>query len=103
MNSPTRSDVKSHFQRDDGEDLIFEPQAPKPRPSKEEAARIAQEAGFLDAPKTTEAKPQPRNAQLNLKARQETIDRLKQLAAELGVPMAEVLERALDAFEKARR
>lgn len=42
-----------------------------------------------------------RNQQINIKATSETIDRMNRIADELEVPLGEVLERALDALQKA--
>ena len=42
-----------------------------------------------------------RNQQINIKATAETIDRMNRIADDLRIPLGEVLERALDAFEKA--
>lgn len=43
-----------------------------------------------------------RNQQINIKATGETIDRMNRIADELGAPLGEVLERALEALEKAK-
>jgi transcription initiation factor TFIIIB Brf1 subunit/transcription initiation factor TFIIB len=42
-----------------------------------------------------------RNQQINIKATGETIDRINRIADELRIPLGAVLERALDALEKA--
>lgn len=42
-----------------------------------------------------------RNKQINIKATDETIQRLYRLADDRGVPLGELLEQALDALEKS--
>jgi hypothetical protein len=44
-----------------------------------------------------------RNKQINIKATDQTIDRLYRAADELGVPLGEVLARALEALEQGRK
>lgn len=44
-----------------------------------------------------------RNQQINVKAKAETIEKFYRIADAQGVPLGEVLERALDALEKATK
>lgn len=43
-----------------------------------------------------------RNKQINIKATDQTIDRLHQIADKLGVPLGEVLARALQALDQTK-
>lgn len=92
----------------------FQPSQPKPTSPIREAAtdQIAAEHGFpsRQAVKPTE-QPGPRqqrrhrtgrNQQINVKATAETVAQFNRLADELGVPLGEVLERALKALEATK-
>jgi hypothetical protein len=88
---------------------------PKPRKNERPVAnetidRIAEDNDFVSRqPARTPKEPRRkrrqyttgRNQQINLKASPETIDRLYKLADEKGVPLATVLEMAVDALERA--
>jgi hypothetical protein len=102
-NSPQRADP---FAPDTGPDLSeFKPRsAPRPAPPRETIARASEESG---APSRERAKPKPkvqrrrvtgRTEQINIRATQETIDRLNAVADKNGWVLGEVLERALDAL-----
>jgi hypothetical protein len=71
---------------------------PSRQPAKPAEAPAAQSAPRQQRRYTT-----GRNQQINIKAKAETIDRLYRIADAQGVPLGEVLERALDALEKSRR
>jgi hypothetical protein len=43
------------------------------------------------------------NRQVNIKATEETVERLHSISAEEDLPLGAVLERALDAFERMKR
>ena len=94
--------------------------APAPAKPKKElldvANQVAAEHGFpsRQPPKLTETAPVTeigqrqqrryttgRNKQINIKATEETIERMGQMADERGVPLGRLLELALDALEKA--
>jgi hypothetical protein len=112
MNNPVRHNPIISLDDDDDHVGQVHP-APKPMLPKEEADRIAQ--SFIG--KAGQQKPAPivesaparkqrryttgRNKQVNLKATDETINKLNRLADERGVSLAQVLELALDALEKA--
>jgi hypothetical protein len=104
-NSPQRADP---FAPDTGPDLSeFTPRAP-PRPAipRETIRRVAEESGFPSREvRKPKAKPQRRrvtgrNVQINIKATQETIERLNAIADRQGWVLGEVLEHALAALEK---
>jgi hypothetical protein len=95
----------------------FAPAPPKAKPEhKDVVDEVAAQHGF---PSRQPAKPvapavvgEPprrqqrryttgRNKQINIKATDETIKRLYQLADDRGVPLGVLLEQALDALEKA--
>ena len=89
---------------------------PKPKPvQKAEIEKLAQENGFpsrqpvRETPtKTVESKTERkgrryttgRNQQINIKATSETIERLYKIADEKNIPLGQVLDLALDAFER---
>lgn len=87
--------------------------APKDKktPGRDEKAVIEQVAADNGFPsrQPVKAAPKPqqrrhrtgRNQQINIKATAETIDRMNRIADDLRIPLGEVLERALDALEKA--
>lgn len=110
MNTPIRRNPISALVDDD--DVSQAPPAPKPMLPKEEADRIAQSFIGKDSRQKPAPAPEPaparkqrryttgRNKQVNIKATDETIEKLSRLADELGVPLGRVLELALDALEK---
>lgn len=92
----------------------FQPAKPKPTSQATKAA-IDQVAAENNFPSRQAAKPseQPgrrqqrrhrtgRNQQINIKATAETVAQFNRLADELGVPLGEVLERALNALEATK-
>lgn len=110
MNTPTRNNPVGPLNLDDDDDQVPTP-APRPKLPKEELQRIAREQGFSQGLPATAA-PAPRkqrrhttgrNQQLNIKATAETVARFNRMADEMGVPLGEVLARALDALEKDGR
>jgi len=103
--NPQRADP---FDPDTWPDLsVFKPRAvPRPAPPRETIARVSEESG---APSRERAKPKPkvqrrrvtgRNVQINIKATQETIERLNAIADRRGWVLGEVLENALAALER---
>lgn len=92
----------------------FAPAAPKPKlgPAELKAIdQVAAENGFLSrqpakadaaapAARTQRRHTTGRNKQLNIKATAETVKQFYRLADEQGVPLGEVLARALDALER---
>ncbi|MBK4739222.1 hypothetical protein [Noviherbaspirillum pedocola] len=110
MNTPIRSNPVGILNTDDDDDLVPAP-TPRPKLSKEQSEQIARQQGFSQGLPATAA-PAPRkqrrhttgrNQQVNVKATAETVERFNRIADELGVPLGEVLARALDALEKAAR
>lgn len=92
----------------------FEPTKPKPTSQTTKAA-IDQVAAENNFPSRQAAKPAEhsgprqqrrhrtgRNQQINVKATAETVAQFNRLADELGVPLGEVLERALAALEATK-
>lgn len=79
-------------------------------PSRKPVAPPAAEPGLASLPVPAAVDPAPtrkqrryttgRNKQVNIKATDETIQRLYRLADERQVPLGELLEQALDALEK---
>jgi hypothetical protein len=105
-NSPHRADP---FAPDTGPDLSEFTPRPPPRPAvpPETIKRVSEANGF---PSRESRKPKPkaqrrrvtgRNIQVNIKATQETIDRLNAIADREGWVLGEVLEKALAALERA--
>ena len=93
-------------------DFAPQPEAVPAKPVAPEAIdRISQENGFPSRQPPRAAKPAAgrarrryttgRNQQINIKATSDTIARLYALADAQGVPLGEVLERALEALEAA--
>lgn len=82
---------------------------------KEAVDQVAADNGFpsrqpakVEAEAKSATRPQRRyttgrNQQINLKAKAETIEQMHRIADQLGVPLGEVLARALDALEKEIR
>ena len=97
----------------------FAPAPPKAKPEHRDVVEeVAAQHGFpsrqaakpVTAPAATSEPPlrrqqrrytTGRNKQINIKATDETIKRLYQLADARGVPLGELLEQALDALENA--
>jgi hypothetical protein len=87
--------------------------APKDKkvPGRDEKAVIEQVAADNGFPSRQPVKVAPtqqqrrhrtgRNQQINIKATAETVERMNRIADDLRIPLGEVLERALDALEKA--
>lgn len=63
-------------------------------------SRQAVKAPERPAPRQQRRYTTGRNQQINVKATSETIDRFYRIADEMGVPLGEVLARALTALEK---
>jgi hypothetical protein len=91
-----------------------DPTEKKAKPAQKAAVeQVAAANGFPSRqPAKPEAKPAPRqqrryttgrNQQINIKATAETIERFYRIADEHRAPLGEVLERALDALEKATK
>lgn len=94
----------------------FQPKQPPKSVPKEEIARLAEETGFpsrqaqpVRPAAPTEPPPKKgrryvtgRNRQINIKATQETIERLYRFADEQHMPLGQVLEIALDALDRQR-
>lgn len=89
----------------------FSPKDKKASNPEEKAVidQVAADNGFpsRQAVKATPKHPQRRhrtgrNQQINIKATGETIEQMNRIADELGVPLGEVLERALQALEKVK-
>jgi hypothetical protein len=85
----------------------FTPRPPRPSVPAETIRRVSEANGF---PSRESRKPKPkaqrrrvtgRSVQVNIKATQETIDRLNAIADRRGMVLGEVLEHALAALEKA--
>ena len=106
--SPQRADP---FAPDSGPDLSgFKPRpAPRPAVPRDTIRRVAEEGGF---PSRESRKPQPkaqrrritgRTVQINIKATQETVERLNAIADRRGWVLGEVLEHALAALESNSR
>ena len=105
--TPQRADP---FEPDTGPDLSdFNPR-PTPRPAvpRNTIRRVAAEGGF---PSREFHKPKPkaqrrrltgRNFQINIRATQETIERLNAIADERHWVLGEVLEHALEALEAGK-
>jgi hypothetical protein len=102
--SPQRVDP---FAPDTGPDLSeFKPRsAPRPTAPRETIRRVAEEGGF---PSRESRKPKQkaqrrritgRNFQLNIRAKQETIEWMNAIADRRGWVLGEVLEHALAALE----
>jgi hypothetical protein len=98
----------------------FAPAPVKQKPPVDERAVIEQVAAENNFPSRHPSKPPAapypssvlrtqrryttgRNMQINIKATAQTIDRLHRVADELGVPLGEVLARALEALEQGRK
>lgn len=94
--------------------ILDEPPAFPPRPARpktvanEAIERMAEDNNFPSrqasrAERNAKRKPRihrtGRNCQFNVKATRETIDRFYRIADAQGVPLGELLARALDAFE----
>lgn len=86
------------------------PQAPaaeKPieRPSRSQIDQLAKETGFVsrERPRMGRRHKTGRNRQINLKVRDEDLDRFYRIADEDGITLGEVFEKALDALEALRR
>jgi hypothetical protein len=89
----------------------FTPKAPRTKPVANDAIdRLSEEHGFpsrqaLREPKAPRRKRRVhrtgRNRQFNIKATAETVDRFYKMADERQVPLGALLERALDALERA--
>jgi hypothetical protein len=90
----------------------FEPKPKAPRPvATDQIEKIAEANGF---PSRQAAKPPARartgrryktgrNQQINIKATSQVIERLYKMADARGVPLGELLERAIDALEKENK
>lgn len=113
MNTPVRNNPIGALGQDDEDDLVQPTPAKKPMLPKEEVERIARQQGFAQSTaKETlmEEGPTParqqrrrrtgRNAQINIKATPEAIDRLYRISDKMNKPLGEILELALEALEK---
>lgn len=91
-----------------------QPKEKKPKPV--EKAVIDQVAADNGFPSRQASKPEPkpalrqqrryttgRNQQINVKATAETIEQFYRIADEMNVPLGEVLARALNALEQAKK
>ena len=103
--TPQRADP---FAPDTGPDLSdFKPRsAPRPAAPRETIRRAAEEGGFPSreplkpAPKAQRRRITGRTHQINIKATQETVERLNAIADQRGWVLGEVLEHALAALEE---
>lgn len=87
----------------------FQPKTtPAPKQSKQEIDKIAEETGFVSrqaqVPKIgrTRRYTTGRNQQLNIKVTEDTLKRFYAIADELCLPLGEVFDRAIKAFEAIR-
>jgi predicted TIM-barrel fold metal-dependent hydrolase len=115
MSTPVRHNPLGALGEDDDEDQAPapQPQPRKPKLTKEEAERIAQQQGFSQgAPKEQVPAPAPRRGrrritgrihQINIKTTEAAIEQFYRIAEEMRAPLGEVLEQALEALEKARK
>jgi hypothetical protein len=105
--TPQRADP---FAPDTGPDLSdFKPRpAPRPTVPRETIRRVAEEGGFPSRevhkpkPKAQRRRTTGRTTQINIKATQETAERLNDIADRRGWVLGEVLEHALAALEATR-
>jgi hypothetical protein len=89
---------------------VFEPKPRKEEPvAKETIERIAEENNFPSRQAVRPREPKRkrrvyrtgRNRPINIKATNETVERLYKMADDRKVPLGALLERALDALERA--
>lgn len=71
-------------------------------PSRQPLKPLASEAPFSTPVRSQRRYTTGRNKQINIKATDQTIARMYRIADELGVPLGEVLSRALDALEQRK-
>lgn len=85
------------------QDVVDEVAAQHGFPSRQPAKPVAAPAAASESPPRRQQRRYTtgRNKQINIKATDETIKRLYQLADARGVPLGELLEQALDALENA--
>jgi len=78
------------------------PERAPERPSRTQIDQLARETGFVsrERPRLGRRLKTGRNRQLNLKVRDEDVDRLYRIADREQITLGEVFERALDALEK---
>lgn len=96
----------------------FKPAPAKPKAEPSDIEKVAADNGFPSRQPVAQATPMPaanaaaparkqrryttgRNKQINIKATDETIERLYRLADERKVPLGELLEQALAALEQS--
>lgn len=96
------------------EDLSdFDAQQPPKPPPAAAIEKVAEQSGFVSrkaraapapaAPRPARRYVTGRNRQINIKATDETIDRLYRMADHLRQPLGAVLDLALDALEKGKK
>lgn len=75
------------------------------RPSRTQIDQLAKDTGFIsrERPRMGRRHKTGRNRQINLKVRDQDLERFYKIADEEGVTLGEVFERALDALEAQRR
>jgi hypothetical protein len=106
MMSKERSSIFGNEPDFDVSDFAVASTKRRPAPERAAVAAISNAAGF----KSREGQGSPlearqlwrtgRNAQINLKATQETISRMREISADQGWPLAVTLEKALDALDR---
>lgn len=79
-----------------------DPVATEKPPATGQLAGIGKAPGSHEAPRTPRRYTTGRNVQLNIKATAATVQRIGELADEMGVPLGVVLERAIDALTASR-
>lgn len=100
-------------------DLVDPPKAPAPqqpaaektpapaieRPSRSQIDQLAKETGFVsrERPRMGPRHRTGRNRQLNLKVRDEDLERFYRIADQDKITLGETFERAMDALEAQRR
>jgi hypothetical protein len=81
----------------------FAPTAPKSPPTRAAVRKISEENNFPSraAPKAQRRRRTGRSVQINIKATQETVDRLAAISDRYGWVFGETLQRALDTLEQS--
>lgn len=81
------------------------PEKAPDRPSRTQIDQLARDTGFVsrERPRLGRRLKTGRNRQLNLKVRDEDLERLYRIADREQITLGEVFERALDALEKMPR